>query len=226
MNVTLLNNKEVDLNVFDFKMAVWNGKQETFTDAGIKYNLNIWTSAPSSIAIVLFKDPFKVKTLTSTLVDQAKAIFSNISGDVRVAFTNKSAQGRLGNTAVPFTKSYGSQTTPAKSMLIGVHLLNPEVDTYYKEVKLPDNCQLVSTTWDDNFAPIDKSKCFAKQEGNTLIINCVKVKCSESDFNRLVPLYLEFDFNTTGQEPVTDFGPGYYKCEIPEIFGAYWRKKA
>jgi hypothetical protein len=109
-------------------------------------------------------------------------------------------------------------------MKIGVHLLNPNEDTYIKEVKLPDNCKLVDYTWDDYYQMLDKR---VEQIGNVLYIECVKsFNITAVDFSRIVPLYLEFDFNTDNQEPITEFGIPYYVCNMPEIFGAYWRKKA
>lgn len=224
----IYKNQEVDISVFDCVLTNWNGKQELFTDEGIVYNFGIGGSereGNSTIGIKVVNKYLPISNSFHELREQANQIIQNASGNVRVAFTNKSFGGRLGNTAVPFSNAYGMQKAPAKTMIIGIHLLKPEEDLYHKEVKLPDNCKLINTYLDSGFAPIDEKQCYAKQEGNTLTIHCVKQKCSESDFNRLVPMYLEFDFDTTGQTPVTAFGTPYFVCEIPQIFGAYWRKK-
>jgi hypothetical protein len=226
----IYKNQEIEISIFDCVLTNWKGKQELFTDEGIQYNFGIAGSereGNSTIGIKVVNKYLPISNSYNELREQANQIIQNASGDVRVAFTNKTVGGRLGNTAVPSYSAFGQQTTPAKTMIIGVHLLNPEEgDVYHKEVKLPENCKLINTYFDSGFAPINEKQCSAKQEGNTLTIHCEKVKCSAADFNRLVPLYLEFQFDTTGQEPVTVFGTPYYPCEIPEIFGAYWRKKA
>ncbi len=224
----IYKNQEIEISVFDCILTNWTGKQELFSDTGILYNFGIGGSereGNSTIGIKVVNKYLPISNSFTQLREEANQIIQNASGDVRVAFTNKSVGGRLGNTSVPFYSAFGPQKTPAKTMLIGVHLLNPEGDVYHKEVKLPENCKLINTYFDSGFAPINEKQCSVKQESNTLTIHCVKQKCNESDFSRLVPLYLEFQFDTTGQVPVTAFGTPYYPCEIAEIFGAYWRKK-
>jgi hypothetical protein len=225
----IYKNQEIDISIFDCVLTNWTGKQELFTDEGILYNFGIGGSesnGKSTIGIKVLNKYLPISNSFNELKEQANQIIQNVAGDVRVAFTNKSAVGRLGNTAIPFYSAFGQQKTPAKTMVIGVHLLNPEGDVYDKVVKLPDNCKLIKSTWVPGFAPINVNECYAEQNGNNLVIHCVKEECSASDFNRLVPLYLEFDFDTTGQQPVKVFGIPYFQCKIPEIFGAYWRKKS
>jgi hypothetical protein len=224
----IYNNKEVEISLFDCQHLGWDGKrsQEIFTEDNILYNFSITGSerlGKSNLTLKVIGKSKPIQNSFNALKAEVKEILSNVPGDVRVGFTNVSAEGRLSNTAVPFYSPFGMwKHLNYDVMQIGIHLLNPEGDLYHKVITLPDNCNLVSYAWKDELSSTYMQHCTVTQEDRKLTISCIKnSNITAKNFSRLVPIFMDFSFDTTNQTPVTDFGTPYYVCEIPEIFGAY-----
>lgn len=163
-----------------------------------------------------------------SIMNQVRDSINKAKSDVCVALSN-TVKGRQGNIKIPWLRAYGFWREDI-NMVFGIHLLNPEKNNlYHKTIKLPANCTLVGAKL-VRYSPRGINPYFTyfntEQRGDVLSISAhTKEGVVAIDAARAIPCYLEFKFEVNESMINEDWGTPYAICEIPEIWGAYHRKK-